>query len=319
MKPTTTFFLAVVLLAAAAPASEPWPPRTFTACEPAPWDFVEERPASPRRAQQFRVLMVGDSWSWFMTNFSSMRDAFAANGYPDFLEKGDVTAINGSTASDWVAAGNLNLITSELAANPSIDTVQLSLGGNDLLAGAPGNGWFLGMPTAQEEALLDAVQADIQLVVDHCLAQRPDIEVLLISYDYPNFDGATGFLGFSFCQDIFADTGQPTIAQTNAILLRLEQRKQAIAAADPRLHYGSNVGWMQFGFGFPSQGIAPGVLVPPGDASRPSPREAIFSLILRDCIHLNDAGYDIVAQNLFDTYYAARFAPATSPSAFILH
>ena len=62
---------------------------------------------------------------------------------------------------------------------------------------------------------------------------------------------------------------------------------------------------MQYVFGYPSQGIPPGQLAPPGDPTLPSPPQAM--LLGADCIHLSDNGYLAVAQNLWDGYYEARF------------
>ena len=78
-----------------------------------------------------RVLLVGDSWAQFMWFDRSLRDVFAANGRPDIVEVGAVTAQGGTTAAEWTDPAMLQMITDELQANPTIDVVQLTIGGND--------------------------------------------------------------------------------------------------------------------------------------------------------------------------------------------
>ena len=82
-----------------------------------------------------RILLVGDSWPGFMWAERSLRTALNAAGLGTYEEKGDVTAIGGSRASDWAQPAWLQLITDEIGANPTIDIVHLSIGGNDILGG----------------------------------------------------------------------------------------------------------------------------------------------------------------------------------------
>jgi hypothetical protein len=165
--------------------------------------------ATPAVGQEFRVLLVGDSWAELMWFNQSLRTVFAEEGHPEILEKGDVTALGGTTAAEWTTPSFLQLITDELDANPTLEVVQLTLGGNDFLAGQPGGGWYQGMPDA---------------------------------------------------------------------------------------------------------GIDPGDLPPPGDVTLPSPPEAMF--LGADCFHLNTEGYEHLARNLWDGYYASRFTGAIFTDGF---
>jgi hypothetical protein len=63
---------------------------------------------------------------------------------------------------------------------------------------------------------------------------------------------------------------------------------------------------MQSQFGFPSDGIPPGQLSPPGDLALPSPVEAL-RLGGDDCFHLNAEGYDGLVLNQYDGYFEDRF------------
>lgn len=249
-----------------------------------------------------RVLLVGDSWTWFMWTNGTLRDVFADNGRPDIIEVGGDTTINGSTAADWAQPSNLQLITDALAANPSIDVVQLTVGGNDFLDGEPGGGWFVDMTQAQFDAMVARIQADSQTVIDHILGLDPDIQILVSLYDYANFVDGT-LIG---CSGRWNDLGQPTPRQLNQASLDFEAAVDGLDD-DPRVTLIGHSGLMQFTFGFPGDGIAPGTLLPPGDLDRPSPVESMFFLFVPDCIHLSGDGYYAVGQNLWNRYYNGFF------------
>lgn len=256
-------------------------------------------------ASTFRVLVVGDSWSDYMIQDGVLNDTFADNGYNHALVKGDVTAISGTTAEDWTTPANLTLITNELNANPSIEIVQLTMGGNDFLAGQSGGGWFLGMSTVEEEALFDRVAEDVETVIDHILSIDPDMKIVLSFYDYANFVETLSGLGAIVCVPLHNDLGQPDPLELNEVQTRFSSRIMALADGWASVEAVDHMGSMQFTFGYPSMGIEPGELLPPGDLSLPSPPESLrFGGI--DCFHLNPAGYRILAENLWEQYYVAN-------------
>ncbi|MEO1085111.1 MAG: SGNH/GDSL hydrolase family protein [Acidobacteriota bacterium] len=249
-----------------------------------------------------RVLLVGDSWTEFMWVNRTMRDVFADNGRPDIVEVGGPTTISGSTAAEWSQPSNLQLITDALAASPTIDIVQLTIGGNDFLDGQPGGGWFVGMTSAEFDAMAARIQSDAQVVIDHILGLDPDIQILLSLYDYANFEDGT-LIG---CSGRWGDLGQPTPRQLNQATLDLEAAISSLGD-DPRVTLIGHAGLMQFTFGFPGDNIPPGQLLPPGDLDRPSPEESMFFFFVPDCIHLSPDGYYAVGQNLWNRYYEAFF------------
>ena len=242
----------------------------------------------------------------------TLRDVFAANGRADLVEEGADTAISGSTAAEWALPGMLTAITDALAAAPTIDTVQLTVGGNDFLAGLSGGGWHTAIEQADLEELTSNLLSDISTIIDHVLALRSDLEVLVSLYDYPRFFGLSLILGA--CDDTWDDLGQPTPLELNLALIDLEGALLQLADARPRALAVSHRGLMQATFGFPSDGIAPGDLALPGDPSLPSPSEAMFLGI--DCIHLTSSGYEAVGQRLWERYYRARFNPLVFADGF---
>ncbi len=256
--------------------------------------------------QSYRVLLVGDSWAELMWINGTMDTMFVNNGRLDLLAKGDATALSGTKASDWATAPYLQTITDELDANPSIEVVQLLMGGNDFLAGISSGGWYQGMTGPQQDALFAAIVSDIEIVVDHILAHDPSLQVLISSYDYANFvESLSGPMG-AFCTNYWNDLGMPTPEEVNTAGTELEDLRQAMTVTRPRVTSVRHYGLMHWVFGYPSQSIPPGTLNLPGDITLPSPPEAM--LLGADCTHLNEDGYYAVAQRLWDEYYVWHFS-----------
>ena len=252
-------------------------------------------------AAEIRVLLVGDSWAGGMWRARTLEQIFAEQGRPDITEEGSETAIGGTRASQWRQDG-LGVITDELNRVPTIDTVQLTIGGNDVLAGQAAGGFYVGMSAGEENAMMQRVTDDVMAIVDHILAHSPEIEVIISLYDYPNFVDPVNIGG---CLNNFPGMGEPTPRQLNEMMHRLNDSIAAAAASRSRAFYVDHLGTMQFVFGFPAEGIPAGSLVPPGDLDRPSPIAAMSNPL--DCIHLNSVGYASIVRNLWDGYYDRRF------------
>ncbi|MEM1178023.1 MAG: hypothetical protein AAGM22_06750 [Acidobacteriota bacterium] len=260
------------------------------------WALAAALSASPAWSED-RVLLVGDSWAGGLWFNHTMRAVFAANGRPDLTERGDLTAVGGSTAEVWSQPESLQLLTDELVRFPTIDTVQLTVGGNDFLAGREGGGWFVGMTSTQEMAMVARIAASIGVIVDHVLAHSASMEVVISLYDYLNFRDFQGP-----CLGLWEEVGSPTSRQINDGLNRFHDGIAAAFAANPRVAVADHRGLMQWTYGFPDEGIPPGTLTPPGNLDLPSPRQA-----LDDCIHLLPSGLTDVGQELWRRYYDRRF------------
>lgn len=260
-------------------------------------------PAALAFAQTPRVLLVGDSWAEEMWLDRAHEVVFTSNGFARYSAVGTSTTDSGSTAAQWRQAARLQSIADALQANPTIDTVQLTVGGNDFL-----DDWSTALTPAQVGALKQSILIDLQAIAEFILAQRTDIELLLSFYDYPNFrDTRTGLIGALFCTPLWNDLGQPTPSQLNAAAIDFVDTYAGIAASNPRIHHVRHFGLMQRRYGIDT--IAPGTLALPGDPTRPSPLVAMRNRagLGRDCFHLSNQGYDTLVQNLFDGYYLRRF------------
>jgi lysophospholipase L1-like esterase len=259
--------------------------------------------ASTVQAQTPRVLIVGDSWAEEMWQDGAHEVVFAANNAAQFSALGATTTESGTTAAQWKDPARLQLIADALQANPSIDTVQLTVGGNDFL-----DVWSTAMPPMQVEALKQGILQDLGTITDFILAQRADIEVLLSFYDYPNFrDTRVGLIGLLFCTPRWNGMGQPTPTQLNALAIDFVDAFAAIASANPRIRHVRHFGLMQNKYGIDT---IPAGQPLPGEPTLPSPLVAMRNRagLGRDCFHLQPEGYDHLVQNLYDGYYRSRLA-----------
>lgn len=265
-------------------------------------------------AQTARVLLVGDSWANQQWSDGSHARVFAANGLADFQIVGASTTESGSTAEEWAAPARLQVIADALAANPSIDTVQLTLGGNDFL-----DAWNRSMSAEDEAALMAQITDWLDQIATHILDQRPEIEIVLSFYDYPNFvDTRNGLVWLGVCEPLWGRLGRPEPIELNITARAFEDVYAELALKNPRIQHVSHFGLMQHAYGFPNAGIPPGHILPPGDLNRPSPLAAMrdHGFFGRDCFHLTPAGYDILVQNLVDNYFRPRFLPPLSDDIF---
>jgi lysophospholipase L1-like esterase len=259
------------------------------------------------QAQTTRVLIVGDSWAQEQWQDGSHARIFGQLGLGQHGIYGDLTTESGSTAADWKQASYLQRIDVALASYPDIDTVQLTIGGNDFL-----DGWNTSLSNDDVEDLQQWILFDLQIVVDHILGLDPDVEIVLSFYDYPNFEDTRDGLIWTFvCSGLWSDLGQPTPLQLNEAAMDFINAFVQLADTDSRVHYVDHFGLMQNRFGFPDDNIEPGDLVMPGDLTRPSPLAAMrtrFSGGGHDCFHLNADGYDFMVENLVENYFSDRLA-----------
>jgi lysophospholipase L1-like esterase len=236
--------------------------------------------AGAASAATARILLVGDSWAQQAWAARAYQTALVSQGLGQWEEKGDVTAIGGTTAAQWATAPFLQLITDELTANPQIDIVHLSIGGND----------FLGAPPGADILVLAAqILADSQTVVDHILSIRPNARVSHASYDYipAGFNAEQGLL----------------------IQLLIDQ-----AALTHRSFVLNNLGVLHHVFGYPGE-FLPGQTPLPGGYPDYVPLQGGDPLFpghpdnFDDAIHPNDASYVVLAEHAIDEFYAEWLAP----------
>ncbi len=285
------------------------------------------RLAEPKRLPSApRVLIAGDSWAQFMwddgahdtllerfglSDQSSLSLSLGSN--PGTGYSGPEYAISGSEAREWANTASypwIANVVSTLQANPTIDWVILSIGGNDALAGRSGGGWYKDMDLdvpGSEQAFFDQLEVDTFVIIDAVLAVRPDIRVMISSYDYPNFN--VGFWCFTFAcpkrDDLSRDPNNDLItdAEINALMVDVETRRRDWAANNARVVLDNSIGLMHHVYGDGATGprllARPGVAAPDylpfpgGNPLLPSLRDnfRLAGILDADPIHLTPEGY----------------------------
>ncbi|MEO5618804.1 MAG: FlgD immunoglobulin-like domain containing protein [Candidatus Eisenbacteria bacterium] len=270
-----------------------------------------------------RLLLAGDSWAQYMWDDGSHNRLFDRFGHaekravsrslgsePGPGYTGPEYAVSGSEARHWAGVANYpwiaNLVA-ELKANPTIDRVLLSIGGNDVLAGKSEGGWYKDMDLdapGSEAALFDGIHSHTLQIMDSALAVRPDLRVILSSYDYPNFN--TGLWCFLYAcpkrRDLSRDPGNALITdpELNGMMVEVEQNRIAWTNALPRCDFDHAIGLMHHFYGdgvsaplaLPRPGQVPPDYspFPGGNPLRPSLRSNFRSTA--DPIHLDAEGYE---------------------------
>ncbi len=260
-----------------------------------------------------KIVTIGDSWASFLadgapgsiTDLSGYNNAFQqvlnARGSGTQVYNG---GFYGGTAAQH--ATQLSQITSIVnAAGPDVDLVYLSSGGNDFLAGLLAGGWYRGKPAGEVQALFDAVGGYVQTVANHILSIRPDIQIVIPSYDYINVwdynitsggDQVRLNLGLVRSGNWAVDLLQN--ADMNSALRDLETRKANIGASSRRIHHVNMFGLNHAALGYQGY-LSNNVNLPPGSWPDLPVRRNQLGSNGNDPIHLNDAAYSL----MIDTVY----------------
>lgn len=293
-----------------------------------------------------RIAVAGDSWAQYMYDDGVFNKVLRAYGHTDKVAisqtyesviacfGGDPTstdyAVSGSEAREWADEINytyLQALINALNANTLVDIVILSIGGNDILAGKSGGGWYKDMDldvAGSEQALFDRITDDTQYIMDQVwLRVRPDIRFIISGYDYPNFN-VGGFCDQYACpkrRDLSRDPDNDLItdAEINAMMLGVEEIRHTVADANPLIFYDNSIGLTHHFYGFDdvgNGGAAAGSLPAPlgispynfgGDPANPIDRDNFrlvevlcFFTADADPIHLDGETYEYKAKNLMD-------------------
>ncbi|REK09440.1 MAG: choice-of-anchor D domain-containing protein [Planctomycetota bacterium] len=290
-----------------------------------------------RREVLSGVVTIGDSWAWLVAAGAPGSAPEAPSGFSNSL--GTVMAtfqpgvpvynesFGGGTAAQMVdelyTPGG---IIDRVNAHPDADVVWLSAGGNDLLLGLLGGGFYVNNPN--NAAVFAAVQDNVQTIVDAILAERADLQVVIMGYDYLNiWDQVTGGTGDTLRSNLGVIKSGNTVLdavqneQVNAGFKAAEAGKSAIADSSRRVAHVDNFGlnntyggYSGYFGNFPAGTFYPPELYPalPTPPNRMNPGDAI---------HLNDLGYTTLALHaeqdfLLSAFSAADLALSTSTLAF---
>jgi lysophospholipase L1-like esterase len=246
-----------------------------------------------------KILLVGDSWAYFMGVDQTINTAFRYWGHSNYRYiTNSIVSENGARTNDFLKPEKQNEIQRLLDENPSIKAVHLSLGGNDVLGE-----WKKSFTQAQTDSLKDEVFQRLLEVITFIKSARPGITVLWSGYVYTNFEEIISTSGLG-SNHPFYNTWQkmefPSNIEINTILNDFSDIMEIYVASDPQLKFVIATGLMQYTFGQGSPlGVAPGgtypaysAPLPYGYPNYPSPRNSMRDYpFAKDCFHLSPKGY----------------------------
>jgi lysophospholipase L1-like esterase len=264
-----------------------------------------------------RVLTVGDSWSVFMNANSTFNNVFRKWGHSDkryFTNL--IISENGAETDDFLGETKQQEIAAQLAANPTIDVVHLSIGGNDVLGD-----WEVDWEQDQIDSLEAAVTERLLAIMDFIKSVRPGIRIVWSGYAYPNFGEVIGSLPSAAQSthpfyDTWESMGLPDFLAINNILISFSQSVQVYTDQDPQVDFVMCPGVLQHVFGQTSPlAVEPGGTYQPFEAPMPygfpeypSPRNTMTNYgFFTDAFHLSAGGYQAFIDYQFQKFYHKFF------------
>lgn len=249
---------------------------------------------------QPKVLLIGDSWAFFMSVDQTINNVFRKWGHSNYTYvTNTVVSENGAETDDFLRQDKQDEIVRLLNENPTIEVVHLSIGGNDVLGD-----WKVSFTQAQTDSLKAAVEARLLQIIDFIKSVKPGIRILWSGYVYPNFGEVIETSPLQNNHPFYGTWERmefPTFIQLNTILNDFSAEVEAYADTDPQVDFINCTGLMQYTFGQNTPlGVAPGgsyapgtVPLPAGDPNYPSPANSMRDYFLtKDCFHLSAKGYE---------------------------
>lgn len=253
-----------------------------------------------------RVMLVGDSWAHFTWLYSSMGEALRQNGFADIKDDGNFTALISMQAEVWASEGWIDVIKSRVRQMSDVDVFVIFIGGNDVMWK-----WRLDKPIEELLPYTDAMLQYTDVIIDAILKIRPEAQIVIASYDYPNF-AETMEMGESnpyYSQWEKFSFASP--AQLNPGLIYFEDYRANYPRYknSPNIHHINNIGVAQYYGGFPSESLyepftpfePKTVPLPYGDPRYPT-HQKLMGLAGIDAYHFNGLGYQYVSHNIIRNF-----------------
>lgn len=278
-------------------------------------------------SDEINVLLIGDSWAFFMGVDGTINNVFEKWGHSNKTFTTNIeVAVNGARTTDFLETNMQTEIRDLINSNPSIDVVHLSIGGNDVLGE-----WNVNFTTAQLDSLVDLVYGQTLDIITFLKSTKPGLKIVFSGYVYPNFEevieSAAPLQSSHPFYGTWSGMGFPSFIEINTILNDFSLLVEAYADSDPQVEFFKATGLMQYTFGQSSPlGVAPGGTYPPftqpqpfGDPNYPSPKNSMrdYFGITKDCFHLSPQGYrDLISFHTQKFYHkflmADQYLLATS-------
>ena len=274
--------------------------------------FVQFSSAQCDETAEDKILLLGDSWAFFMHVDGTLNTIEEKWGHSNYSYYSSPTlSVNGARTEDFLTPTKMTEIENTLIANPQFKAVHLSIGGNDVLGS-----WTVDFTTEQSDSLKSKVYDRIVSIIDFIHGVRPEIQVIWSGYMYPNFEEVIAeFAPLETSHPFYGNwegMGFPSFEELNTILSDFSNDLEVLVAGDPLISFVSAPALMQkyYGqelplevapFGTYSAGFQP---LPAGDITYPSPKVSMRDYgLARDCFHLSAEGFEIMMDYQFQKIY----------------
>ncbi|MDA7803481.1 T9SS type A sorting domain-containing protein [Crocinitomix sp.] len=258
------------------------------------------------------VLLVGDSWAFFMNADGTFDDVLEHWGHSNqSYFTNAALAVNGARTEDFLEEAKLNELENQLTSQPTLKAVHLSVSGNDFLGA-----WNVDDTPAELEALSDETFNEVIGLFDFIQSVRPDIRIVFSGYMYANFaeviDDAAPFEESHPFYGSWEGMGFPTFEELNNLLNDFSQRIYDYSLVEENIDFVFMPAYMQYIYGQETPlGVDPGGTYAPyfqplpfGDLSYPSPKESMRDYgLFRDCFHLSAGGFNAMIDYQFQKLY----------------
>ncbi|MCO5230911.1 MAG: hypothetical protein M9958_07110 [Chitinophagales bacterium] len=257
-----------------------------------------------------RIMLIGDSWANFMWTYRSMAEALRQNGFADIKEDGNFTAIISMQAETWASDGWKDLLDARIRTS-SEDVFVIFIGGNDVMWK-----WRPGKTMEDLKPYTDEMLFYTDQIIDIIFKYKPDAQVVIGSYDYPNFSETMIGNEWNPYYSQWEKFGFVAPEVLNPLLIEFETYRENYPRYKntPNIHYVNNMGVAQYYGGYPTASLFPPygtfapktVTLPYGDIRYPT-HPNYMGLAGYDAYHFNGKGYQFVANNMIRNYIGSYF------------
>lgn len=252
-----------------------------------------------------KVMIIGDSWAHFTWIYQSFGEALKQNGFPDIKEDGNQTALISMQAETWASEGWIDLIKSRVKEKKDVEVYVMYIGGNDVVWK-----WRRDKPIDILLPYADEMLKNTDIIIDEILKINPNAQILIASYDYPNFAETMEMGDSNPYYSQYEKFGFAPPSELNPTLIYFEDYRAKYPRYNtPNIHHINNIGVAQYYYGYPTPSINEpyGTFLPKttplpfGDTRYPT-HQNLMGLAGLDAFHFNALGFRFVAHNIVKTY-----------------
>lgn len=259
-----------------------------------------------------KVLLIGDSWAFFMSVDMTINRALEKWGHSHYkYYTNTILSENGAETDDFLKPEKQDEILAQLQANPDIQVIHLSIGGNDILGD-----WNVNFTQAQTDSIGNKVNERLVQIFDFLKQAKPGIRIIWSGYTYTNFEEVIeDFAPFQTNHPFYGTwegMGFPTFEQINAVQMNFAMQMEVYAQNDPQIEFVNFPAILQYTYGQNDPlSVAPGGTYAPYTASLPygypdypSPKSSMRDYgITKDCFHLSPDAYDDMIEYQMQKFY----------------